>query len=143
MKQAIAIAALSLGLVACDRFSQSSIPPELDLGIHSDRRITLLEEPIQDSASATKTLLRGQVRIDDPQTTSRYLLVDIYGECDRQNPQQSFLGLERVSEVDDLLQQRQPRSGLGTAINLADPNAPAWVRTLMQRYCPLEALPPS
>ncbi|ABB57425.1 hypothetical protein [Synechococcus elongatus] len=139
MIKAIAVGLLAVVLVACNR--QTSAPNNLELGVYADRRVALLAEPTLDAATATKTLIRGQVRIDDPKTSSRYLLVDIYGECDRQNPRQSFLGLERVNEVDDLLQQRTPRAGLGTAISLADQQRPVWVSDLMRRYCPAEALP--
>lgn len=139
MIKAIAVGLLATVLVACDR--QSATSNKLELGVYADRRIALLADPILDAVNAQKTLVRGQVRIDDPDTSSRYLLVDLYGECDRQNPRQSFLGLERVNEVDDLLQQRTARAGLGTVISLADPQAPAWAIDLMRRYCPPESLP--
>ncbi|AZB72520.1 hypothetical protein [Synechococcus elongatus] len=139
MTKAIAVGLLAIALIACDRHTSTS--PDLELGVYADRRVALLAEPTLDAASATKTLIRGQVRIEDPETTSRYLLIEIYGECDRQNPQQSFLGLERVNDVDELLQQRTPRAGLGTVISLADPQPPAWVSDLMRRYCPPEAWP--
>jgi hypothetical protein len=77
------------------------------------------------------------VRFTEADDPSRYLQAEVYGECHPGDDHRSFVGIERVVEVDDLLRQRTPRPGLGISIAL-DERPPRWVRRLLERYCPGE-----
>jgi hypothetical protein len=137
-----------LMLVGCGRLLPplplNQSPPSarsLDLGTYDDRLVTLSEPPQQIDLADGKRALRAQVRIAQPQSRSRYSLVEVYAECDPKAPERTFIGLERVTQVDELLAQRHLESGLGITRSLQE-QPPSWSLELLRRYCPVAALKP-
>lgn len=116
-----------------------SSPRSLDLGSYDGRQVSLTDSPEQIDLAGGKRAIRAEVRISQPQTTSRYSLVDVFAECDPKDPQRTFIGLERITQVDELLAQRRVEPGLGTTRSLQE-RPPEWGLELLRRYCPKTAL---
>jgi hypothetical protein len=144
----VGLALVVLSLSGCGRFAlplangRSPASPgsrSLDLGTYDGRSVTLTEAPQQIDLSDGKRALRALVRIAQPNSTSRYSLVEIYAECDPNAPDRTFVGFERITQVDELLAQRRLETGLGTTRSLKEA-PPAWSLELLRRSCPLAAL---
>ncbi len=119
---------LTLVLGACQR---PGSPLQLDET--AGRVISLEAEPAL-LTGRNRSGLRAKVRFSEVNDPSRYLVAEVYGECHPGDDHRSFVGVERVVEVDELLRQRQPRSGLGSSFAL-DERPPRWARRLLERYC--------